>query len=115
MVPICCEAPTLTFVRLQPREHQLYFVKAPTLDLGAPTPRTPTLPVLRHQPQGLQPSAVKAPTLDIGAPNPRTPILPTSEAPTLRAPTLFFQGMFHSNVLLPKLFFTEFCLFTASL
>ena len=77
MVPICSQAPTWTFVRLQPSEHQLCFVKAPTLDLGAPTPRTPILSVLRHQPQGLQPSIVKAPTLDIGAPTPRTPILPT--------------------------------------
>ena len=83
MVPICCQAPTWTFVRLQPPEHQLCFINAPTLDLGAPNPRTPILLVLRHQPQGLQPSAVKAPTLDIGAPTPRTPILQTSEAPTL--------------------------------
>ena len=54
MVPICCQAPTWTFVRLQPPEHQLYFVKVQTLDLGAPTFRTPSLPVLRHQPQGHQ-------------------------------------------------------------
>ena len=46
------------FVRLQPPEHQPCLVKAPTLDLGAPTPRTPILPILRHQPQGLQPSAI---------------------------------------------------------
>ena len=60
MVPIYYLAPTWTFVRLQPPEQQLCFVKAPTLDLGALTPRTPILPVLRRQPQGLQPSAVKA-------------------------------------------------------
>lgn len=58
MVLICCQAPTWNFVRLQHPERQLCFVKAPTLDLGEPTPRTPILPVLRHQPQGLQPSAV---------------------------------------------------------
>ena len=115
MVPICCQALTWTFVRLQPLEHQLCFVKAPTLDLGAPIPRTPILLVPRHQPQGLQPSLVKAPTLDIGAPTPRTPILPTFEAPTPRTSTQPCQGMFDSNVLLPKLFFTKFCLFTASL
>ena len=51
------------FVRLQPPGHQPYLVKAPTLDLGAPTPRTPILPILRHQPQRLQPYLVKAPTL----------------------------------------------------
>ena len=38
-----------------------------------------------------------------------------SEAPTLRAPTQYCQGMFDSDSLLPKLFFTKFCLFTASL
>ena len=54
MVPICCQAPTWTFVRLQPLEHQLCFVKAPTLDLEAPIPRATILPVLRHQPQGHQ-------------------------------------------------------------
>ena len=46
------------FVRLQPPEHQPCLVKAPTLDLGAPTLRIPFLPVLRHQLQGLQPFAV---------------------------------------------------------
>ena len=46
------------FVRLQPPGHQCCLVKATTLDLGAPTPRTPILPILRYQPQGLQPSAI---------------------------------------------------------
>ena len=46
------------FVRLQPPGHQPCLVKALTLDLGAPTPRTPILLILRHQPQGLQPSAI---------------------------------------------------------
>jgi len=46
------------FVRLQPPGHQPCLVKAPTLDLGAPTPRTPILLILRHQPQGLEPSAI---------------------------------------------------------
>ena len=46
------------FVRLQPLGHQPYLVKAPTLDLGAPTPWTPILPILRHQPQALQPSTI---------------------------------------------------------
>lgn len=108
MVPICFQAPTWTFMRLQPPEHQLCFIKASTLDLGAPTPKTPILPVVRHQPQGLQPYVVKAPTLDIGGPTPRTPILPTSEAPIPRAPTLCYQGMFDSNFLLPKLFLLNY-------
>ena len=56
MILICFQAPTWIFVRLQPPEHKLCFFKAPTLDIGAPTPRTPIIPVLRHQPQGLQPS-----------------------------------------------------------
>lgn len=89
MVLIFFQAPTCIFLWLPLPEHQICFVKAPTLDLEAPTPRTPILPVLRHQPQGLQPFAVKPPTLDIGAPTLRTPILPTSEAPTPRTPTLY--------------------------
>ena len=40
---------------LQSLGNQHCLVKAPTLDLGAPTPRTPILPILRHQPQGLRP------------------------------------------------------------
>jgi len=66
------------FVRFQPLGHQPCLIKAPTLDLGAPTPRTPILPILRHQPQGLRSYLVNASTLDLGAPTPRTPILPIS-------------------------------------
>ena len=39
MVAISCQAPTWTFVRLQPLELQLHFTKAPILDLRAPTPK----------------------------------------------------------------------------
>ena len=39
MVAINCQAPTWTFVRLQPLENQLCFAKAIVLDLGAPTPK----------------------------------------------------------------------------
>ena len=39
MVAISCQAPTWTFVRLHPRKLQLYFTKAPVLDLGEPTPK----------------------------------------------------------------------------
>lgn len=50
-----CQAPTWTLMMLQPPVIQPYLTKAPTLNLGAPTPRTPILPILRHQPQGLWP------------------------------------------------------------
>ena len=39
MVAISCQAPTWTFVRLQPLEHQLSFAKAIVLHLGASTPK----------------------------------------------------------------------------
>lgn len=39
MVAISFQAPTWTFVRLQPPELQLCFTKAIILDLGAPTPK----------------------------------------------------------------------------
>ena len=39
MVAISCQAPTWTFVRLQPPEVQIYFTKALIFDLGAPTPK----------------------------------------------------------------------------
>ena len=50
-----CQAPTWTLMRFQPLGLRIYLVKAPTLDLGAPTPRTTILLILRHQPEGLRP------------------------------------------------------------
>ena len=70
------QAPTWSFVRLQPVGLRPYLVKAPTFNLGAPTLRTQILLILRHQLQGLRPYLVKAPTMDLGAPTPWTPILP---------------------------------------
>ena len=47
MIPICCQAPTWTFVRPQPPEHQLCFVKAQALDIGAPILQTSEALTLR--------------------------------------------------------------------
>ena len=91
-------------MRLQPLGHQPYLLKAPTLCLGAPTPRTSILLILGHQPQGLRPSLVKAPTLDLGPPNPRTPILPIlrHQPQGLQPLVIYCLDMFSSNSLLPK-------------
>lgn len=86
-------------MRLQPLGLQPYLVKAPTLDLGASTPRTPIVPILRHQPQELQPYLVK-----VGAPTPRTPILPIlrHQPHGLRPSAIYCLDMFGSNSLLPR-------------
>ena len=96
---VFCEAPTS---------------RAPTLCLGAPTPRTSILQILRHQPQGIQPYLFKtttprAPTLSCQGTNlgfrstkSKDTNPSNSEAPTPRDLTLSCQDMFGSNFILPK-------------